>query len=162
LVFDEYVELQGVNENLVMQPYPKNTPLVDYKLRNVTVKLKDSLEKNTTYAINFGNAIKDVNEGNMAKELTFVFSTGNKIDSNQYQGTVLMAETGKSDSTLIVVLHQILADSSILKNRPRYLTKLDGKGNFKFKYLPSGQFNAFVLPNDYSKKYDDSTKVFGF
>jgi hypothetical protein len=162
LTFDEYVELQGVNENLVIQPYPKNTPLVDYKLRNVTVKLKDSLEKNTTYAINFGNSIKDVNEGNLAKELTYVFSTGNKIDGNQYQGTVMLAETGKTDSTFIVVLHNILEDSSIKKNRPRYMTKLDGKGNFRFKYLPDGLFNVFVLPNDFTKKYDDSTKVFGF
>ncbi|HQR93166.1 MAG: hypothetical protein B7Y69_08710 [Sphingobacteriia bacterium 35-40-8] len=162
LTFDEYVELQGVNENLVIQPYPKNTPLVDYKLRNVTVKLKDSLEKNTTYAINFGNSIKDVNEGNLAKELTYVFSTGNQIDGNQYQGTVMLAETGKTDSNFIVVLHNILEDSSIKKNRPRYMTKLDGKGNFRFKYLPDGRFNVFVLPNDFTKKYDDSTKIFGF
>lgn len=162
LTFDEYVELQGVNENLVIQPYPKNTPLVDYKLRNVTVKLKDSLEKNTTYAINFGNSIKDVNEGNLAKELTYVFSTGNQIDGNQYQGSVILAESGKTDSTLIVVLHNILEDSSIKKNRPRYMTKLDGKGNFRFKYLPDGRFNVFVLPNDFTKKYDDSTKTFAF
>ncbi len=162
LTFDEYVELQGVNENLVIQPYPKNTPLVDYKLRNVSVKLKDSLENNTTYSINFGNAIKDVNEGNVAKELTYVFSTGNKIDGNQYQGSVILAESGKSDSTLIVVLHNILVDSSIKKNRPRYMTKLDGKGNFRFKYLPDGLFNVFVLPNDFTKKYEDSTKIFAF
>lgn len=162
LTFDEYVELQGVNENLVIQPYPKNTPLVDYKLRNVMVKLKDSLEKNTTYAINFGNSIKDVNEGNLAKELTYVFSTGNQIDGNQYQGSVILAESGKTDSTLIVVLHNILEDSSIKKNRPRYMTKLDGKGNFRFKYLPDGRFNVFVLPNDFTKKYDDSTKTFAF
>ena len=162
LTFDEYVELQGVNENLVIQPYPKNTPLVDYKLRNVNVKLKDSLENNTTYSINFGNAIKDVNEGNVAKELTYVFSTGNKIDGNQYQGSVILAESGKSDSTLIVVLHNILEDSSIKKNRPRYMTKLDGKGNFRFKYLPDGLFNVFVLPNDFTKKYEDSTKIFAF
>jgi hypothetical protein len=136
--------------------------LVDHKLRNVTVKLKDSLEKNTTYAINFGNAIKDVNEGNPAKELTYVFSTGSKIDTNHYRGTVILAESGKIDSTLIVVLHNNTHDSSIIKNRPRYYAKLDGKGIFSFKFLPDGLFSAYVLPNDFTKKYDDSTKLFGF
>ena len=140
ITFDEYVELQSASENLVIQPYPTNTPLVDYKLRNVTVKLRDSLEKNTTYAINFGSAIKDVNEGNLAKELTFVFSTGNKIDSNHYKGSVVLAESGKIDSTLIVVLHNNTHDTSILKNRPRYFTKLDGLGNFSFRFLPEGVF----------------------
>ena len=162
ITFDEYVELQSASENLVIQPYPTNTPLVDYKLRNITVKLRDSLEKNTTYAINFGSAIKDVNEGNLAKELTFVFSTGNKIDSNHYKGSVVLAESGKIDSTLIVVLHNNTHDTSILKNRPRYFTKLDGLGNFSFRFLPEGVFSAYVVPNDFTKKYDDSTKLFAF
>ncbi|MBY0481025.1 MAG: Ig-like domain-containing protein [Chitinophagaceae bacterium] len=162
LTFDEYIQLQSVNENLIVSPNPKSMPFVDYKLHNVTVKLKDSLEKNTTYAINFGNAIKDVNEGNLAKEFTYVFSTGKTIDSNQYKGYVLLAETGKTDSTLLVVLHNNTADSSIVKNIPRYITKLNSKGYFSFKYLPEGKFSVYVVPNDFSKKYDDSTKLFAF
>lgn len=162
LTFDEYVQLQAVNENLIVSPVPKSTPMVDYKLRNVTVKLKDTLEKNTTYSINFGNAIKDVNEGNQAKNFTYVFSTGGKIDSNKYTGYVLLAETGKIDSTLIVVLHNNNHDSSIVKNRPRYFTKLNGKGFFSFNYLPNGLFSVYVLPDDFTKKYDDSTKLFAF
>ena len=103
LSFDEYIQLQNTNENLIISPTPKNMPLVDYKLHNVTIKLKDSLEKNTTYSFNFGKAIKDVNEGNVAKELTYVFSTGKTIDSYEYNGSVFLAETGKQDSTLIAV-----------------------------------------------------------
>lgn len=162
LSFDEYITLQNVNEYLIISPNPKNTPLVDYKLHNVTIKLRDSLEKNTTYSFNFGRAIKDVNEGNEARNLTYIFSTGNKIDSNHYNGSVFLAETGKPDSTLIVVLHNNLHDSSIQKNRPRYYTKINGKGNFSFNYLPEGQFSVFVVPNDFSRKYDDSTKTFAF
>lgn len=162
LTFDEYVQLQSVNENLIVSPYPKSAPFVDSKLRNVTVKLKDSLEKNTTYAINFGSAIKDVNEGNLAKEFTYVFSTGKSIDTNHYRGYVILAETGKIDSTLIVVLHNNNNDSSIKKNRPRYFAKLNGNGYFNFNYLPDGLFSAYVIPNDFTKKYDDSTKVFAF
>ncbi|MFL9482033.1 Ig-like domain-containing protein [Chitinophagaceae bacterium LWZ2-11] len=162
LTFDEYVEVKSVQENLIVSPIPKNLPIVDYKLRNITIKLRDSLQPNTTYSLNFGNSIKDINEGNVFKEFTYVFSTGNKIDSGGLHGKVILAETGKLDSTLIVVLYNNLDDTAVLKTKPRYYAKLDGKGNFSFHFLPKGMFNAFVMPNDYSKKYDDSTKIFGF
>ena len=162
LSFDEYVTLQNTNENLIISPNPKNIPLVDYKLHNVTVKLRDSLEKNTTYSFDFGNAIKDVNEGNEARNFTYVFSTGNKLDSNSYSGYVFLAETGKTDTTLIAVLHNNTADSSIYKNKPRYYTRINRKGYFNFKYLPQGRFSVYVVPNDFTKKYDDSTKTFAF
>jgi len=162
LTFDEYVTLQGVNENLIISPTLKNVPLVDNKLRVVTIKIKDSLEANTTYSLNFGDAIKDVNEGNILKGFTYVFSTGKVIDNYTYSGKVFLAENGKIDTTLIVILHKILDDSAIVKERPRYYTRINGKGDFKFKNLSVGTFRAFVLPNDYTKKYDDSTKLFAF
>ena len=80
LTFDEYVEAREMQQNLLVNPVPVNQPIVDYKLRNVYVTLKDSLEPNTTYTINFGNAIKDVNEGNIAKNHSYIFSTGKTID----------------------------------------------------------------------------------
>ena len=162
LTFDEFVEVKEVANNLIVSPNPKNLPLVDYKLKNVTIKLRDSLQPNTTYSLNFGNCIKDVNEGNPAKNFTYVFSTGKTIDENSFSGKVILAETGKIDTTLIIVLHKNLNDTAIFKDRPRYYSKLDGKGRFIFKNLPEGKFNAFVLPNDYNKKYDDSTKLFAF
>lgn len=162
LVFDEYIDGKDIQKNLIVSPYPKNSPIVEYKLRNVTIRLKDTLEPNTTYSLNFGDGIKDVDEDNIAKDFKYVFSTGNTIDQNVFSGNVILAETGKIDSTLIVVLHKNLDDTSIYKNRPRYYTRIDGKGKFSFTNLPEGKFAAFVLPNDYSKKYDDSTKLFAF
>ncbi len=162
LTFDEFVEAKEIQQNLVVNPLPKNQPLVDYKLQNVFITLKDSLEPNTTYNINFGNAIRDVNEGNIAKNKTYVFSTGKTIDNNSIKGKVILAKDGKVDSTLIVVLHPNLSDTAVLKLKPRYLAKVDGQGKFVFNNLPSQRFNLYVLPNDYSKKYDDSTKLFGF
>ena len=162
LTFDEFVEVKDAQTNLIVSPVPKNMPLVDYKLRNVSLKLKDSLEPNTTYTFDFGNSIKDVNEGNIAKNFSYVFSTGKTIDQNTFSGKVFLAETGKVDTTLIVLLHRNLDDTAIYKNRPRYYTRLDGKGNFTFRNLPEGTFSAFVLPNEYNKRYDDSTKLFAF
>jgi hypothetical protein len=162
LTFDEYVEVKDAQTNLIVSPVPKNLPVVDYKLKNVIIKLKDSLEHNMTYSFDFGNSVRDVNEGNVAKNFSYVFSTGKTIDHNGFSGKVILAETGKTDSTLIVVLHKNLHDSSIVKNRGRYYARVDGKGNFAFSNLPEGKFAVYVLPNDYTKKYDDSTKLFAF
>jgi hypothetical protein len=162
LSFDEYVTLQGIQENLIVSPTVKNTPIIDYKLRNVTIKFKDSLEANTTYALDFGKAIVDVNESNMATGFRYIFSTGPNIDNGNYSGRVVIAASGKIDSTLIVVLHNNLNDTSIYKNTPRYYTRVDGKGNFKFKNLAPGKYAAYVIPTNFSRKYDDSTGYFGF
>ena len=162
LTFDEFVTLQNAQENIIISPTIKSTPRFDYKLRNVTVTFKDTLDANTTYSILFGDAIKDVNEGNVAKNLRYTFSTGNKIDDFSYRGKVLLAEKGKVDSTLIVLLHRNLSDTAIIKEKARYYTRLNGKGEFKFYNLAPGNYNVYVLPNDFTKKYDDSTKLFAF
>ena len=162
LNFDEYVDLQNTFENVLVSPLPKNAPLINNSFRTVTIKIKDTLEPNTTYSINFGNALRDINENNIAKNFTYIFSTGNTIDVNTISGKVLMAETGKIDSTLIVVLHKSDQDSAVVKQRPRYYARLDGQGLFQFNNLPSGNFALYAIPSNYSKQYDDSTKPFAF
>ena len=162
LNFDEFVDLQNVFENLIVSPTPDNVPVITSHLRTVNIKLKDTLEPNTTYSINFGNALKDVNEGNIAKGFTYVFSTGRRLDQNTFSGKVIMAETGKIDTTLLVVLHRNVADSAAAKEKPRYIAKLDGKGNFTFRNLPAGSFALYAIPNEFSRRYEDSTKPFAF
>ncbi len=162
LEFDEYITVDNPQDNVVIWPNPVKPPVIEGKLRNVTIKLKDSLEPNTTYTINFGRGIKDVNESNSDSSFSYVFSTGNQLDHHEIRGKVLLAETGKLDTTLLVVLQNNLADSAIEKMPPRYYAKLDGKGNFRFYNLPADTFRVFVVPNDYTKRYDDSTKLFAF
>src|SRR5688572_8083343 len=60
--FDEYVDLDNYQQNVIVSPVPKNFPTISRKLNTVMVRLRDTLEANTTYSINFGNAVKDVNE----------------------------------------------------------------------------------------------------
>lgn len=162
LNFDEFVEIQNAFENILVSPVPNNIPIITSHLRTVNIKLKDTLEANTTYSINFGNALRDVNEGNVFKEFTYVFSTGRRLDQNTLSGRVIMAETGKIDTTLLVVLHRNLNDSAVAKEKPRYITKLDGKGNFIFRYLSAGTFALYAVPNEFSRHYDDTTKPFAF
>ncbi len=163
LFFNEYVQLDpSIQTSLIVSPNPNQMPYVTSHLQSVTITLKDSLKPNTTYAIDFGNTLKDVNEGNPYKNFTYVFSTGSNIASGTLNGTVQLAQTGQTDSTLIVILHKNLNDSAIKKTKPDYYTRLDSGGRFHFRYLPSGTYAVYVLPNDYTKRYDDSTKLFAF
>jgi len=163
LTFNEYIQLDNtLQTNMVVSPNPQTMPYVEGRLQTVSVLLKDSLLPNTTYSINFGNAVKDVNEGNPYKNFTYVFSTGNRIANGTLSGKVQLAETGAIDSTLIVILHKDLNDSAIKKERPLYYTHLDSAGRFAFRYVAEGKYAVYVLPNDYSKRYDDSTKLFAF
>jgi hypothetical protein len=162
LNFDEYVELASVYEKLIINPPLEKFPQIDRKLKTVTIRIKDTLERNTTYSWRFDNVINDVNENNPLNDFTYVFSTGPTFDSATFSGRVLSAETGKVDSTLIVILHRNLSDTAIEKLKPRYLTKLDGKGFFRFDYLAPGTYNVFALKDEGMKRYTDSSIPFAF
>ena len=99
LYFDEYVQLQDIQQNLLVSPTPIKNPYIDSKLKTVTIRLRDTLEPNTTYTINLGNSIQDINESNVLKDFRYVFSTGSSIDSLFFTGKVQLAETRKTDST---------------------------------------------------------------
>ena len=148
LNFDEFIEVQNIQQQLIISPIQEINPVVDYKLRTLTVRLKDSLEENTTYTFNFGNAIKDVNEGNSLNGFSYTFSTGNYIDSLSLSGKLIIAETGKIDTTLIAILHKSGNDSAIINNKPRYISKLNSKGEFNFKNLPAGTFYLYAIKDE--------------
>lgn len=163
LTFDEYVQLENQTENVIVSPTPAANVGIDYKLRTVTVRINDTLEANTTYSINFGNAIKDINEGNVLKQFTYVFSTGSFLDDRVLTGKITIAETGKTDSTLLVMLYREADDSSIIKKRPRYITRLDNKGNFTFRNLPSGTFYLYAVKGaNGSRRYVSKSELFAF
>jgi Big-like domain-containing protein len=161
--FNEYIQLDNATTNVLVSPTPKGTPSYNSHLRTLTVEFhnKDTLDPNTTYSINFGNAIKDVNEGNVMKNFTYIFSTGSSLDSLIVSGKVIIAETGKTDSTLIAVLYRNLDDSAVYKENPRYITRLNHDGTFTFRNLPSGVFALYVLQAD-AKRYQSKADVFAF
>jgi uncharacterized protein (DUF2141 family) len=163
LTFNEYIELKEPQTNVLISPLPKKQPSVDFKLKTVTVKLKDTLLPNTTYSINFGNAIVDNNEGNPLKDFVYVFSTGPQIDSFTLSGKVTIAETGKYDSTLLAILYRKIDDSAVRKDRPDYVARLSGDGSFTFVNLPAGGFNIYALKDgDGSKTYNSKKEMFAF
>jgi uncharacterized protein (DUF2141 family) len=129
----------------------------------VNITIKDTLEPNTTYTFDFGDAIQDVNEKNILKGFSYVFSTGEAIDSLRLTGTVTIAENGKKDSTLIVMLHAQLDDSAVFKERPRYVTRVDNQGRFTFRFLPKGLYHVYALQDESgSRKYLSPKQLFAF
>lgn len=163
LTFDEYILLQDLQKNLLVSPIPKVVPNINWKLREVSIKIRDTLQPNTTYSIDLGNTIQDINENNPFRKFTYVFSTGPYIDSLEFSGNIKLAETGKSDSTLIALLYNDLDDSAILKNKPRYITRLDSSGNFTFRNLSGGTYHVFGLKDESGQRYYNSkTELFAF
>ena len=163
LTFDEYVDVQDVQTNVLVSPFPKISPTISFKLKTVSIKLKDTLKENTTYAINFGNAIRDNNEGNPFKNFTYVFSTGDFVDSLTLSGKIIVSETGKADSTISAILYRNAHDSAVQTRKPDYLTKPDGQGNFTFTNLSAGSYKVYALKDgDGGKTYNSAIEEFGF
>src|SRR5450755_338131 len=148
LTFDEYIDLKEIRNNLIVSPVPKVMPTVTSHLKVINIEMRDTLQPNTTYALNFGKAVTDVNEGNVLKNFTYVFSTGDYLDSLKYSGRVIMANNGKPDSTLIVMLHTQLDDSAVEKERPRYIARLDSSGNFTFANIKPDIYRLYALNDE--------------
>ncbi|HZE85489.1 MAG TPA: Ig-like domain-containing domain [Puia sp.] len=161
--FDEYIDAKDMHEQLIISPVPKVDPIIDYKLRTLTVRIKDTLQPNTTYFFDFGNAIHDYNEENILKHFSYVFSTGGYIDSAGLSGKVIVAATGKPDSTLIVMLHRKLDDSAVVKEKPRYITRVDTNGLFSFRYLQPGTYALYAMKDEGgTRRYLSRSQLFAF
>lgn len=161
--FNEFIELKNANEKILISPYPVKQPVTEGKLRTVTIRLKDSLLPNTTYTIDFGDAITDLNEGNPLKNFRYTFSTGSVIDTNELSGRIIHAEDGSTDSTFFALLYKKQEDSTVAKEKPLYVARVDSKGAFQFTNLPAGTFYVYALKDaDGDKKYSQPSEAFGF
>lgn len=163
LQFNEYIDLQDLQKNLIISPAPGKPPLVNFKLRNIQIDFRDTLMPNTTYSVQLGDAVRDINENNIIRNFTYVFSTGDVIDSLTFSGKVILAETGQVDSTLWAMLYRNTEDSAVKKIKPDYISRLNGDGNFQFRNLPEGTFRLYALKdNDGNRFYSSSTETFAF
>jgi Bacterial Ig-like domain len=163
LNFNEYIDGKDIRTELVVSPVPKVDPIVDTKLKVVTIRLKDSLQANTTYSLNFGKGIKDVNEDNVLRNFIYVFTTGDVIDKGDFTGNVIVANTGKTDSTIVAMLHVTDSDSAVIKNRPRYIAKTDSTGRFHFRFVKPGKYWLYAIKDEGgSHKYLSKSQLFAF
>lgn len=169
LTFDEYVKLKNVNKQLVISPPMKTTPLISplTASRIINIKIKDTLQENTTYSFNFGQSIEDNNEGNPYKQFKYVFSTGAFIDSLQVGGTIKDALNKKEDSFVSVMLYEVndkFKDSAVYKSVPRYITNtLDSLKIFKIENIKAGKYLLVAMKDENSNnKFNPKEDKIGF
>ncbi len=155
LTFDEYIKLQDIQDQLIVSPPLKYIPEISPQggaQKYVEIKIKDTLLPNTTYTLNFGQSVQDNNEGNPLSFLSYVFSTGDYIDSLEVLGVVKDAFNKETDAFVSVMLYEIdsaYTDSTIYKKPPNYITNtLDSTVIFKLKNLKEGKYAIFGLKDD--------------
>ncbi len=170
LYFDEYIKLEDVQNQLVVSPPLKNVPEIKPQgvaSKFIEITFKDTLRENTTYTINFGQSIVDNNEGNPNSFLTYVFSTGDYIDSLSLSGAIKDAYKRTAEQFVSVMLYEIDSiynDSTIYKYPPNYITNtLDSLPLFSLKNLKSGEY-ALVAIKDEGKNnvFDQRSDKIGF
>lgn len=164
--FNEYIKLEKANENVTISPPQTESPNVRADGKRVRIDLFDSLQANTTYTIDFGDAIVDNNEGNPLGLYTYSFSTGNTIDTMEVSGTVLNAADLEPIKGILVGLYR--ADSlwhdSMFQTRPlERVARTNGSGKFTIKGVADGQYRAFALQDmDNNFFFNQKSEVLAF
>jgi uncharacterized protein (DUF2141 family) len=152
LTFDEFVKLDKVQDQLIISPpLEKNA----YEIRPLTgvtkkvfLKFIDSLDINTTYTINFGNSIKDNNEGNPLTFFNYTFSTGETIDSLYVKGNISDAYNIETDEYVSIHLYRIdstLNDSIIYIKQPTYVSNSLDSTSYIFQNLKEGKYHIIAM-----------------
>lgn len=145
LEFDEYFKLNDETKEFSISPDQEKQPILKIKGKKLEIDLQDTLEKNTTYTLNFGKAVADVNEGNVIKNLSYVFSTGPKIDSLQLSGKVTSALTGEPELDATVFILPLKKDSLLGKKRPSIYTTTDSSGHYQLNNLREDYYKVYAL-----------------
>jgi len=161
--FDEYIDLKELNKQLVISPLMNSDPEVSVKSKSLIIKLPDSLRENTTYTMNFGNAIVDTHEANAFDDFQYVFSTGPVLDSLQVNGEIKFAENLKTEKGIVAMLYNNISDTVVYNTLPDYFAKTDSAGNFLIKNLRPGTYKLFALKDaNANYKFDSKAEAIAF
>lgn len=164
LNFDEYLVLKDYQNNVVVSPSLGNSAQflpVGSPAKTVRIKLSEPLKENTTYNINFGDAIQDNNEGNILRGYQFVFSTGDYLDSLKISGLISAPSERKQSKNLVVGLYPFdenYNDSLILREKPFYVAKPNESGYFKMNYLRPGKYQLIAFDDEVQNMHFDPGK----
>jgi uncharacterized protein (DUF2141 family) len=143
--FDEFIKLTNVTSQLIVSPLMETPPVIMVKGKKLVIKLQSDLSENTTYSLNFGNAITDITESNIFPNYKYVFSTGPIIDSLSYSGTVLNAFDLSKKESIYVLLYDQFEDSIPLKELPRYVALTDKEGKYSITNIAQGEYKFFAI-----------------
>jgi len=143
--FDKMVSIEKPNENVIISPPQIKIPDIKAFGKKVIVNLNEDLQDNTTYSIDFGNGIVDLNEKNVIKNYLFAFSTGNQIDTLKVSGVVVDAENLNPLAGIIVGIYVESSDSVFFKKPFLRIGKTDEYGRFTINNMKNGTYKIFAL-----------------
>ncbi|GAA4928328.1 Ig-like domain-containing protein [Mucilaginibacter defluvii] len=164
LEFDEFFKLSNQYQEISMSPAQDKLPEYNIRGTSLVIDFKDTLQKNTTYVINFGKSIADVNESNALKNFTYVFSTGPHIDSLSISGSVTNTQTQQKEKDIAVLLYPLSKDTAFYKKKkPAIFALTDSSGNFSLNNLKEDRYRIYALKEASPNKiYDNDAELVGF
>lgn len=145
IYFNEYIQVDNPTEKVVISPPQIEQAEIKPSGKKIEVELKDSLKPNTTYTIDFSDAISDNNENNPLGNYTFTFSTGDHIDTMQVAGYVLNAENLEPIKGILVGLYNNLSDTIFTKEPMLRVSRTDSRGHFVIKGVAPGDYRIYAL-----------------
>lgn len=145
IYFDEFIKVDNPTEKVVVSPPQLEAPEIKGTGKRIQVSLVDSLKPNTTYTIDFSDAISDNNEGNPLGNYTYSFSTGEVIDTMEVSGYVLESENLEPIKGILVGLYQDLADSAFKTKPMLRVSRTDSRGRFVIKGVAPGTYRIYAL-----------------
>lgn len=163
--FDEFVEVKDPIKQVLISPPLTYIPAVKHKGKKVTFAFdeKEILRDNATYTINFGESIVDFHEGNKLNNFSYVFATGNELDSLNLKGKIINAQTGEPETKMVVFLYDNTQDSTVRKEKPFYFAKPDKNGLYEFRNIKSDTFRLFAIKDEnLNYLYDLETEKIAF
>lgn len=161
--FDEFIKLSNPFKEISVSPDMEQPLNPRVKRKNIEITLPDSLQENTTYTINFGKAIGDFNEGNPLLNYSYVFSTGDIIDSLAISGKVINALTKQPEKEITVLLIPTRQDSIFGKRKANIFTLTDTAGNFRLRNLREDNYRIYALREENNDRvYNAPGELIGF
>ena len=163
ILFDEYIKLTDATNKVIVSPPQLEVPDIKATGKKIVVELQDSLVPNTTYTIDFSDAISDNNEGNPMGSYTYSFSTGERIDTFEVSGYVLDASNLEPIKGIMVGLYNDLADSAFQTRPMLRVSRTDSRGHFVVKGVAPGTYRAYALQDmDGDFRFSQKSEMIGY
>ena len=161
--FDEYIKLDKASEKVIISPPQNEAPEVKVSGRRVLVEFFDTLRENTTYTIDFGDAIVDNNEDNPMGNFAYAFSTGETIDTMEVSGTVLNAADLEPVKGIQVGLHKNLNDTAFTTLPFDRISRTDSRGHFTIRGVSPGTYRIYALMDgNQNYLFDSKTEAIAY
>lgn len=163
IAFDEFVKLEDAANKVVVSPPQLEMAEIKSAGKKITVELKDSLKSNTTYTIDFSDAITDNNENNPMGNYTYSFSTGAEIDTFEVAGNVLDASNLEPVKGILVGLYDDLSDTAFTTKPMIRVSRTDSRGRFIIKGVAAGTYRVYALQDaDGNYIYSQKSEMVAF